>query len=101
MGTPKRSWLSWIKFWMETKEPKQLTSREQLARRIGHEIVPVGTPLEEAYLMLADWHLAELAKREPKEPHYCKETLCLRYVLPPHIYCDNHLDKSSTPEESE
>lgn len=29
--------------------------------------------------------------------HYCQQSGCLRIVFAPHIYCDMHQDKSSTP----
>lgn len=29
--------------------------------------------------------------------HYCDQSACLRKVFYPHLYCDKHLDKSSTP----
>lgn len=29
--------------------------------------------------------------------HYCDQTGCIRKVFEPHLYCDKHKDKSSTP----
>ena len=32
---------------------------------------------------------------------YCHQTGCLRLVLKPHIYCEKHEDKNSTPVSKE
>jgi hypothetical protein len=45
-------------------------------------------------------HTAHPSEAEIAKPkiRYCPESECIRKVFEPHIYCDKHVDSSSTPQ---